>query len=216
VRRAEDLAALAVLGAEGAHLSYADCVYRFNPVTGEAFYPDEASIFGDIHPAEATWHVALLAALREAVPGLGETAPAAPRVYAPLTAGHHVDHLLIHNVGLALERQGADVAFYEDYPYASDEAAIRAALERLPGACWDKETLFLGQAAMRAKVEAVACHASQLTTFWRDEAGRAYLAGMRRALEAYALSVGGGQYAENLWRLAETCLPLLPEDLITR
>jgi LmbE family N-acetylglucosaminyl deacetylase len=211
VRRQEDLSALRVLGAQGLHLPYADCVYRFDPATSEAFYPDETSIFADVHPAEATWHLNLLGALRAAVPGLDQA-----RLYAPLTAGHHVDHLLVHSMGLALERQGAQVAFYEDYPYASDAEAIRAALERLPGACWDKEILFFGETEMRAKTDAVACHASQITTFWRDEAGRAYLAGMQRALRNYALQVGTGQYAENVWHLAETCLPLLPEDLITR
>jgi len=196
VRRREDLAAWRALGAEGLHLPYYDCVYRSDPRTGEAYYPDVASIFADLHPAERDWRRELLAALRERVADL-----CAARIVAPLTVGHHVDHILAQQMALELMRQGCDVRFYEDYPYAGDAEAIGRALAPWPRGCWSVEAFYLNEAALAAKGDAVACHASQISTFWPD------VDAMRRALRAQALAVGEGRYAERLWRLDPRCLP---------
>src|SRR5437867_4279280 len=52
VRRAEDLAALKVLGAEGTHLSVPDCIYRVDGVSGRYLYDSEESLFGELDLAE--------------------------------------------------------------------------------------------------------------------------------------------------------------------
>jgi len=190
VRRAEDLAALHVLGAEGWHLPFTDCVYRLDAQTGEAYYPTVEAIFADLHPAEAAWS----AVLRDAF--LAHIGPlAGTRLYAPLTVGHHVDHLLVQGMALDLLAGGHEVLFYEDYPYAGDAEAIAAVLQRWPADCWTAQTVYLDAAAVRAKGDAVACHASQISTFWSgtDE--------MRAALRAQALRVGEGRPAERYWWL---------------
>jgi LmbE family N-acetylglucosaminyl deacetylase len=196
VRRREDLAALAVLGAEGLHLPFLDCVYRQDPRTGEALYPQEESIFGEVHPAEAGWHRELLAALEARLGSLDGA-----KMYAPLTVGHHVDHILVQRLAFALLRRGAQVLFYEDYPYAGDTQAVEAVLRTWPELCWSSETLFFSEEALRAKQEAIARHASQISTFWAN------LEDMRRAVRAQALRVGGAGYAERFWWIRSGCLP---------
>jgi LmbE family N-acetylglucosaminyl deacetylase len=204
LRRAEDLAALRSVGAEGLHLPYADCVYRYDPTTRQAYYPDEGAIFGAIHPAEGGWDRDLLAAFRDAVGDL-----AGATIYAPLGAGHHVDHLLVRRVGFALLLEGQQVLFYEDYPYADRSEVVHAALQALPGECWSRERRALAEEDVRAKVRAVSCYASQLNTFWRDAQGRADVRAMETALRAYASADGQGGYAERFWRLAPVCAATL-------
>ncbi|MCI5130985.1 MAG: hypothetical protein D3904_05540, partial [Candidatus Electrothrix sp. EH2] len=45
--------------------------------------------------------------------------------YAPLAIGNHIDHQIIHQVGLALHDAGLKVLFYEDYPYADTKEYFR-------------------------------------------------------------------------------------------
>ncbi|MFH1086806.1 MAG: PIG-L family deacetylase [Chloroflexota bacterium] len=202
VRRAEDVAAVRALGAEAVHLPLADCVYRHSP-HGDAYYPTVETIFGDIHPAEATWHEGLRAALLDAVGTAicGAAICGAATVYAPLGAGHHVDHLLVQRVALSLAAASRAVLLYEDYPYAEDAAAIARAVGALPARRWTRRVRAYGEPCLAARMRAVACYASQINTFWQDAAGRADLAAMRAALRRYALAVGGGRPGEGYWSL---------------
>jgi LmbE family N-acetylglucosaminyl deacetylase len=194
-RRQEDLRALALLGAEALHLDFLDCVYRQDPRTGEAHYPNVESIFGDVHEAEAAWHVALLGALRSHL-----AIPSQATFYAPLTVGHHVDHILVQRMAIALLRQGQPTLFYEDYPYAGDMQAIERTLSAWPAGCWQrKQSVVFDEQTLDAKVRAAAAYVSQISTFWAD------ISEMRQALAAQALSAGRGHYAENYWSLARPC-----------
>jgi LmbE family N-acetylglucosaminyl deacetylase len=51
LRRAEDKAALTLLGAEAKHLDFLDAVYRVG-VEGEWLYAGEEAIFGEVQPAD--------------------------------------------------------------------------------------------------------------------------------------------------------------------
>lgn len=194
VRRQEDLAALCVLGAEGLHLPFLDCVYRLDPRSGEAYYPTVQHIFADVHPAESGLAQELWEAFAAQMPEARHAT-----LYAPLTAGHHVDHIHVQRAALLGLREGWRALFYEDYPYAGDAQAVARARESWPERCWSMQTVFVTEQALQAKMDAVACYASQLSTFWgsTDE--------MRAALRAQALSVGAGQYGENYWSLAQAC-----------
>ena len=88
-RRAEDIAACQILGADWLHLTVPDCIYRFDPQSGSPLYQSDPDIFGDVHVAESGLVQALVARLR--------SLPPAEQVIAPLTVGHHVDHLLTRN-----------------------------------------------------------------------------------------------------------------------
>jgi LmbE family N-acetylglucosaminyl deacetylase len=195
VRREEDQAAVRAIGAEALHLPYLDCVYRQDASGQVAYYPTVEHIFADVHPAEADLPQRLLADLEARLP---HTAHAT--VYAPLTAGHHVDHILVLRMALAMLKRGHKVLFYEDYPYAGNAKVVEAALAPWPGHCWKRQTIFLGEADLRAKGRAVACYASQISTFWQNTQE------MEEALRAQALAVGHGQYGENLWQLIPECV----------
>jgi LmbE family N-acetylglucosaminyl deacetylase len=202
VRRNEDLAAMRVLGARGVHLGYLDCVYRQDAHTGEVFYPTVKEIFGEVHPAEHRLHRDVLVAFLDRA-RVAEKAT----VYAPLGAGHHVDHIIVRRMALLLAAQGCRVLFYEDYPYAGDAQVVGAALGGEASRCWQVRSYAFGEAALKAKAEAAACYVSQISTFWSN-AGQMY-----EALRTQALAVGGGGcYAENHWQLSPECLQELKAD----
>jgi len=195
VRRREDVAALRVLNAEGLQFDWPDCVYRCDPTNGDAYYATEESIFGEIHAAEANWHRLLMTTLD---PYLKE-APSTT-LYAPLGVGHHVDHLLTRRAAMNLDRRGLQVLYYEDYPYAGDQQAIAKAQSPWDVACWHPKRVWIDQHALQAKIEAIACHQSQISTFWPN------LDAMAEAVSEQALRVGQGQPCESCWRLDERCL----------
>lgn len=194
-RRQEDLQALAHLGAQAHHLPFLDCPYRQHPESHEPLYPTEASIFGELHQAESSFHLELLRALMPMVP-----AEAGVRIYAPLAVGHHVDHLLVRRVAVALLKRGYDVTFYEDYPYAGDEGRVLASLSGARRTWWSMLIAGHDQQALEAKWRAISCYRSQLSTFWDD------LTNMRRQVRAFALHAGRGRYGERFWRLAPAAL----------
>lgn len=196
VRRSEDLAAMRVLGAHALHLPFYDCVYRQATETSEALYPTVEHIFGDVHPLEADLPRELLVALSAAVPQLeGAT------IYAPLTAGHHVDHILVQRVAFHLPERGCRVLFYEDYPYAGDQERVSAALAFWEPDCRQLVQVPVSPEALEKKRDAVACYVSQISTFWADADE------MRAALRRHVLAAGGGICAENYWQVPLECWP---------
>ncbi|MGQ9888586.1 MAG: PIG-L deacetylase family protein [Aggregatilineales bacterium] len=180
-RRREDARACAVLGARAQHAPLPDCVYRVG-LDGAPLYPDQAALWGGVRrhdPASAA-----LQAL---------TLPPAQAVYAPLGVGAHVDHLIVRDWALALARAGRTVIFYEDFPYARDCGALARALAAFDRGALASQTRPLAAAAVRARLAAVACYDSQLSTFWPSRAA------MERDLLAYMLAVGAGAPAERFW-----------------
>ncbi len=201
VRRQEDLAALKVLGATGVHLGFLDCVYRYAEANDDSpqrlvYYPTVEHIFGPVHPAEAEWHHNLEAAFLAYMRQIGFASLDAATLYAPLAAGHHVDHVLIGRLAFARLAQGQEVLFYEDYPYAGNSRTVGEALAAHDGCSWSAHTSFFGEEALQAKGEAVGCYASQISTFWPNAEA------MHQALRAQALVVGQGRYGENYWKVS--------------
>jgi LmbE family N-acetylglucosaminyl deacetylase len=197
-RRQEDMVALARLGALPLHLGFLDCPYR-QGAEGTPLYPTEESIFGEVHPYEAGWHEVLLAQMSHAIQEFLVVSGLAlhlPRFYyAPLAAGHHIDHVIVRRMARLLVERDVPVLFYEDYPYAGDADAIEAALEGWPGAVQARHTTFFDDLALEVKGEAVACYRSQISTFWQSDEE------MQEALATYARAVGGQRYGENYWQL---------------
>ena len=171
-RRAEDLAASALLCAAALHLDAPDCIYRLDPASGAPLHVSDADIFGDTHPAE-TLLVAHIAGL-----------PAAA-VYAPLTVGHLVDHLLVR---AAEQVWGSRLRYYEDYLYAQQPGKLDAVLGDAAG--WRAKVIALAAAALAVKCDAISAFRSQLSTFFRDRAD------LDAHVKGYAAGVGG----ERVWR----------------
>jgi LmbE family N-acetylglucosaminyl deacetylase len=190
LRRAEDTASLTLLGAEAQHLDYPDAVYRAT-VGGEWLYTNLETLFGKVHPGDPV----TAAALAERVTG---AVPREPHltVYAPLAAGRHVDHQIVHQAARQLLDQGYRLAFYEDYPYAERPGAVEVALAAAGADNWHSESLALSAADLAAKVAALGyCRSQMAILFGGAEA-------MPNRVWAFAASrTTGGGLAERLWWL---------------
>lgn len=179
-RRREDLAALRLLGAAGEHWSYTDCIYR-QTLPGDFPYDSEESLWGNIHPAEESL-VDDLAERMLALPLAREGV-----LYAPLGVGDHVDHNIIHT---AATRCGRPIVFYEDFPYSRDAETVP---RRLSSVRWESHLGILTEKALEAKIAAIGCYRSQLSTFW------AGLEAMGADIRESSLRVGAGRPAERFW-----------------
>ena len=90
--------------------------------------------------------------------------------------------------------------YYEDFPYAAEVGAVAAHVDG--EGSWRGRRVALDEADLAAKVKAVACYRSQISTFWVDRAA------MTAAVRAFAASRGRhGRPAERLWRRARTTQP---------
>ncbi len=213
-RRAEDLAALQTLGVDAQdilHLAFPDCVYRLGKMGWPLYFTRDA-IFGEIAPVEAPLIEQITSAIghppRKAAIGHQLSAIRDPQsaiknqkskiiLYLPLAAGHHVDHQMVRRAGekwfksqIANLKSRISMAYYEDYPYAEKPETVRAAL----GAeTFRVELVELDEAALEAKIAAIACYRSQLSTFFADATE------MAARVRAYAQGIGASRPAERLW-----------------
>jgi LmbE family N-acetylglucosaminyl deacetylase len=153
-RRAEDRCALRALHPEIEifHLPLPECLYRRNPASGAWLYASEEALFGAVHPSDPA-----LMALQTP-----PTIPPGASLYAPLGVGNHVDHQVVRR---AAETWGMALCYYEEFPYT---------VGNYPGAAapaptgWRRTAALPGADALAAKVRAVACYTSQLSTFWES------------------------------------------------
>jgi len=117
-RRAEDREAVRLLGAEPIHLGLVDAPERLGLARSHRALVEEAAVDG---ADRARVEDALDACFRER--GIASDAP----VLAPLGAGRHVDHRVVHEALAA--RPG--VIFYEDRPYSLVPGEVRARLREV-------------------------------------------------------------------------------------
>jgi len=187
-RRQEDSASAAIVGATAQHREYADSVYRTHLAL--PLYPSEQSIFGEIHPNDTTSKYLSIESTLFRFVFLGVKV-----LYAPLGVGHHVDHQIVRDWALEIRQHNPtlEVKFYEEYPYTRNNEAIQNALDLMkPRLKLKPETQTLSASDMNAKIEAIACYKSQISTFWKSEEA------MRRDVEN-AFCIGSGVYAERYW-----------------
>ena len=190
VRRAEDLAATQVLGAEAIHWDVPDCIYRTDPATGAHLYTSEESLFGEWHIAEWPLAQRLAQSIMELCRLLHAEA-----LYAPLTIGHHVDHQLVRR---AAELTRLPLVYYEDYPYAARESEIElwGGLAQGPDDdhALSPERVIFAEPDLEAKCQAIAAYASQISTFWAEESA------LWAAIRQFAERQRAGQLAERVWK----------------
>jgi len=185
-RRAEDDAALAVLGAEAVRLDVADAIYR-RTNDGRAPYDDLDRLFGLIDEGERGLVDAVASKLAEVASGLG--VGRRTRVWLPLAIGGHVDHRLTRAAGEAWLGRGLSgllgrATFYEDLPYAAMASA--GEIRRMaPGMRRRRERI--DEVDLAAKIAAVGCYASQISTFWASDAA------MAAEVRAWAVAAARGR-----------------------
>ena len=191
LRRAEDGAARVRLGAGGQHLDYLDAVYRTAP-DGGWLYDGEEKLWGEFQPADAL--------AQDSGQGVADrlaalfAPPESHLFYAPLAVGRHVDHQIVRLAAQRLLSQGYRVAFYEDYPYSEDGAAVQAAVQMAGAEPWRPELVALTAADLRAKVEAIGYYRSQMAVLFGGAQA------MPNRVWAFAASrTTDGCLAERLW-----------------
>ena len=189
-RRREDLAALEALGAQAVHLDVPDCIYRLNPATGLPLYASQAAIFGTLHPTELTLTRRTATKLATLLHGFGRH-----HLYVPLAVGQHVDHQLTRR---AAEVAGGVYAYYEDYPYIAQESEQWPGAEApsLHGRPLVPELIYLAEADLQARTDAMAHYASQLSSFWSSRQD------LDASVRQFTGRVGGQAPAERIWRVA--------------
>lgn len=175
-RRQEDMAACQGLGASYRHLDLCDCIYR-RGANGEFLYASESSLTGALHPADQTWMERLSTELERLIP------PRA-RLVSPLSIGNHVDHQLTRASAERLRRR---LWYYADYPYVQSRPAQ---LAEMLSSSWQPAHFKVTEQGLAAWQASIAAHASQISTFWRDQPS------MQQAIRAYwAL-----ENTTNLWK----------------
>ncbi len=178
VRRAEDARAVARLGAEALVWSLPDAIYRLHPASGAPLYTDNDRLFGALAPEEAPLVEELAARL--------SSLPPAGRIVAPLGLGSHVDHQLVR---AAAQIAFTELYYYEDYPYVQRHPESLAEMIQPPRS-WRSILYELDEAAISARIEAIAAYESQLKVLFNGPEAMARL--VRQQVE----STGG----ERLWR----------------
>ncbi|MEM7535164.1 MAG: PIG-L family deacetylase [Chloroflexota bacterium] len=181
-RRAEDLAACAILGADALHWDVPDCIYRYHPDTHDPFYVSDDDIFGDIHPIELNRGETLVQQI--------QSLPRCGRMIAPLTLGHHVDHLLTRQA--AEQCFGANLLYYEDYPYAQEPGQLENLIPA-GSTAWQCQKIALNEAHLQTKIDAIYAFQSQLSTFFVDRDD------LEQQVRSYTDAVGGERLWEQVW-----------------
>ncbi len=189
-RRSEDINAARLVGATVYHLPFHDCIYRTDK-DGKPLYR-HADLFGSVHPEDQ-----LLDGLLDTSLPAQVTESADVTLYIPLGVGGHVDHQITRDWGLALKEKypAWKVRFYEEYPYSGDEMATERALEFF---MWndirlDSQIFWVSETEVDAKIQAIACYNSQISTFWKSENEMAI------AIRQAMLRAGRTVLAERYW-----------------
>ena len=156
IRRAEDLAAAAVLGCRTRWLGHLDAIYR-----GER-YTSDPELFGRLREIEAGL-VGIIADEVRSVPEWREDTV----VYVPLGIGKHVDHQLTYAVGRRLAGCGVPVFAYEDCPYAIRvPASTDQQLTDMAGDVGAQALVPIG-ATLGQRLEAIAAYRTQVPVIFR-------------------------------------------------
>jgi len=190
-RQSEERAASVFLGTTFRVLPFRDAIYR-----GDAYLGDD-DLFGPVAADDVM--------LPGAIAGAAELAHApdpATRIYAPLAVGRHVDHQLVFTAGVQLAREGWDVWFYEDLPYALRDGALRdrlatASVNLTPAAIIDVT------ATWGAKMDAILAYPSQLPAIFSSVGSTGRRLEIDALLRAYAERPDHDTLGERFWRLGD-------------
>ena len=165
VRRGEDMLSSQRMGASPRYFSIPDAIYRRSPRDDSPLYTSESELFGDLRLEEAGLVDTLTGELRKAL-------PLASEIVCPMALGGHVDHRLVRTAAREISLR---MWYYADYPYIGqiDESKLSINPEM-------RQKVFpVSEAGLNIWIEAVAAHASQISTFWSD------LDQVREAIRAY-------------------------------
>lgn len=169
-RRREDIAAMHSVNTDFVHLSFPDGIYRRSPLTGRLIYRNArerwvAPRLDDIGHIEELYLV-----LRRLCLDLGRIL-----LLSPMGIGHHVDHQIAAQVAvrMAATNAGAELLFYEDFPYVADPRVGRGDPDDPPKALQRLQLLpaqrFVVPVDVEAKMGLLQHYASQVAPLFGDD-----------------------------------------------
>jgi LmbE family N-acetylglucosaminyl deacetylase len=176
VRRSEDRAACAVLGAAYRHFDWLDAIYRRDAGSDQPLVENNESLFGK--PPEDTLVSEIAQCLQAEVPKNAT-------VVFPMGLGNHIDHRAVVQAGKDFK---GTAYYYADYPYVLENFLSLTSDTPL----WEKIAHAINEDALEHWQNAVLCYSSQIGAFWRD------IEEMKLSLRNY-LAGGGGR----LWQKVE-------------
>lgn len=116
-------------------------------------------------------------------------------VFAPLGAGAHLDHTLVHKSVRVLSRKlpGIETWYYEDFPYVLDIDALKRRIGRLKGR-WRTATVEVSS-TIEDRVALSSQYSSQVKSIFQSEEE------LRKRIHDYASYVGSpGRPRERFWK----------------
>lgn len=121
-RRREDIAAMHSVDTDFVHLSFADGIYRRSPLTGRLIYRSARERWVAPRIEDMAHIEELYLVLRRLCLDLGRIL-----LLSPMGIGHHVDHQIAAQVAvrMAATNAGAELLFFEDFPYVADPRSGR-------------------------------------------------------------------------------------------
>ena len=179
----EDDYVAGLLGASYVHMGLLDAIYRYDE-NSTPLYSGKGFMGGQVHPSD--WLSQLPALVSRLEDLIGTFAPG--RVYCPLAAGGHVDHVITRRA--VEQRCSADhIVYYEDYPYAQkDPAAITRALADADN--WRSSLIELTGEEIEMRIAAIGNYASQLAAVFGSAED------MPGLVREYIANTGGERYWE--------------------
>ncbi len=188
-RRREEAAASATLGTRDAFAPFHDAIYR------GAQYTSNDLLFGTPGVDDAKLPIAIVDWL-----GLSRVPDRNTRVYFPLAIGNHVDHQIAYKAGVEVARNGWEVWFYEDLPYALRDGVREMRLAEV-GETFTVCAVVDVSAVWDTKIAAIMAYPSQLAVIF-GYVDRGHSRGeIDATMKEYATATGNGAHAERFWKL---------------
>ncbi len=204
-RRAEDQAAAMALGAQLEFWPWLDAVYRLDAANDLFIYAARDAIFGDISAADPLVAAVENAANNPLTCAFLQRLQDGDTVHSPLSVGGHVDHRLVHYLTRTMlsarKNDRLKVFYYEEYPYSAPDykgtntgQVVKKALEQATLWFNTNGTVKLqpvaiihplDSIALDAKIAAIDCYHSQISSFWPDSPA------MADSVHRYTQQVGG-------------------------
>lgn len=198
LRRREDIAAMHSVDTDFVHLSFPDGIFRRSPLTGRLIYRNARETWIAPRIDDVAHIEELYLVLRRLCLDLGRIL-----LLSPMGIGHHVDHQIAAQVAvrMAATNAGAELLFYEDFPYVAKPRVGRGdpddppkALGRLHLAPTQR---FVVPVDSDAKMRLLQHYASQIAPLFGDDDG------MRGCINSQMFQ---GQPCEYYWQ----ALPIHP------
>ncbi|MDO5568562.1 MAG: PIG-L family deacetylase [bacterium] len=110
-RKKENENACIIVKAHEINLPYKDAIYR--SCNNKYLYPNDGDIFNPINSLDNDL-------CNQIIENIKSIIKKDDIVYFPLGVGNHVDHMIVHNVGVILKKEGYNIKFYRDFSYKCD------------------------------------------------------------------------------------------------